>query len=67
MRSAVLCNTLIYGHSLGVHRDSLQLPRLVKQARKSGVVRHVGIGGNIGSNVHINDVVELYALIWAGR
>ncbi|MDH0748327.1 NAD-dependent epimerase/dehydratase family protein [Pseudomonas sp. GD03842] len=62
VRSAVLCNTLIYGHSLGVNRDSVQLPRLVKQARKSGVVRHVGSGGNIWSNVHINDVVELYAL-----
>ncbi|HEX8589461.1 NAD-dependent epimerase/dehydratase family protein [Pseudomonas sp.] len=62
VRSAVLCNSLIYGHSLGVHRDSVQLPRLIKQARKSGVVRHVGSGGNIWSNVHIEDVVELYAL-----
>lgn len=62
VRSAVLCNSLIYGHSLGVRRDSVQLPRLIKQARKSGVVRHVGTGGNIWSNVHINDVVELYAV-----
>jgi nucleoside-diphosphate-sugar epimerase len=62
VRSAVLCNSLIYGHSLGVHRDSVQLPRLIKQARKSGVVRHVGSGGNIWSNVHIEDVVDLYAL-----
>lgn len=62
VRSAVLCNSLIYGQSLGVRRDSVQLPRLIKQARKSGVVRHVGTGGNIWSNVHINDVVELYAL-----
>ncbi|MFJ3484757.1 NAD-dependent epimerase/dehydratase family protein [Pseudomonas sp. NPDC090202] len=62
VRSAVLCNTLIYGHSQGVDRDSVQLPRLLKQARKSGVVRHVGSGGNIWSNVHIDDVVELYAL-----
>jgi len=62
VRSAVICNTLIYGHSLGVKRDSVQLPRLLKQARKSGVVRHVGTGQNIWSNVHIEDVVELYAL-----
>lgn len=62
VRSAVLCNSLIYGHSLGVHRDSVQLPRLIKQARKSGVVRHVGSGGNIWSNVHVEDVIELYAL-----
>jgi nucleoside-diphosphate-sugar epimerase len=62
VNSAVICNTLIYGHSLGVHRDSVQLPRLLKQARKSGVVRHVGRGQNIWSNVHIEDVVALYLL-----
>ena len=62
VRSAVICNTLIYGHSLGVKRDSVQLPRLLKQARKSAVVRHVGPGQNIWSNVHIEDVVALYLL-----
>ncbi|MDH1260090.1 NAD-dependent epimerase/dehydratase family protein [Pseudomonas atacamensis] len=62
VNSAVICNTLIYGHSLGVKRDSVQLPRLLKQARKSGVVRHVGTGQNIWSNVHIEDVVALYQL-----
>jgi nucleoside-diphosphate-sugar epimerase len=62
VNSAVICNTLIYGHSLGVKRDSVQLPRLLKQARKSNIVRHVGPGQNIWSNVHIEDVVELYAL-----
>jgi nucleoside-diphosphate-sugar epimerase len=61
IRSAVICNTLIYGKSLGVNRDSVQLPRLLKQARKSGVVRHVGPGENVWSNVFIEDVVELYA------
>lgn len=61
VRSAVLCNTLIYGHG-ALPRDSVQLPRLLKQARKSGVVRHVGRGLNIWSNVHIDDVVVLYLL-----
>lgn len=61
VRSAVLCNTLIYGHG-ALPRDSVQLPRLLKQARKSGVVRHVGPGLNIWSNVHIDDVVDLYLL-----
>jgi len=59
VRSAVLCNTLIYGHG-ALPRDSVQLPRLLKQARKSGIVRHVGRGLNIWSNVHIDDVVDLY-------
>lgn len=61
IRSAVLCNTLIYGHG-ALPRDSVQLPRLLKQARKSGVVRHVGRGLNIWSNVHIDDVADLYLL-----
>ncbi len=62
IRSAVLCNTLIYGHGAIAGSASVQLPRLVRQAQKSGVVRHVGSGGNIWSNVHIDDVVELYRL-----
>jgi nucleoside-diphosphate-sugar epimerase len=62
VRSVVLCNTLIYGHGGALSRESVQLPRLINQARKSGVVRHVGRGANIWSNVHIDDVVTLYRL-----
>jgi nucleoside-diphosphate-sugar epimerase len=62
IRSAMLCNTLIYGHGAVAGSASVQLPRLVRQAQKSGVVRHVGSGGNTWSNVHIDDVVELYRL-----
>ena len=32
VRASVLCNTLIYGHG-ALPRDSVQLPRLLKQAR----------------------------------
>ncbi|WP_323119895.1 NAD-dependent epimerase/dehydratase family protein [Burkholderia alba] len=66
IRSAVLCNTLIYGHGRGLPRESVQLPRLVRQARKRGIVRHVGRGLNIWSNVHIDDVVDLYRLALTG-
>jgi nucleoside-diphosphate-sugar epimerase len=62
IRSAVFCNTLIYGHGAVPGSASVQLPRLVRQAQKSGVVRHVGSGGNIWSNVYIDDVAELYRL-----
>ncbi|MDR5739562.1 MULTISPECIES: NAD-dependent epimerase/dehydratase family protein [unclassified Caballeronia] len=60
VRSAVLCNTLIYGHGAIPDTASVQLPRLERQAKKSGVVRHVGPGLNIWSNVHIDDVVDVY-------
>ncbi|SPB13186.1 putative NAD dependent epimerase/dehydratase [Caballeronia novacaledonica] len=62
VRSAVLCNTLIYGHGAVPNAASVQLPRLERQAKKSGIVRHVGRGLNIWSNVHIDDVVEIYRL-----
>jgi nucleoside-diphosphate-sugar epimerase len=60
VRSVVLCNSLIYGHGYGIARDSVQIPRLVDQARASGIARHVGAGRNIWSTVHIDDVVDLY-------
>jgi nucleoside-diphosphate-sugar epimerase len=62
VRGSVLCNTLIYGVGAVPGAESVQLPRLIRQARKSGVMRHVGRGANIWSNVHIDDVVELYRL-----
>jgi nucleoside-diphosphate-sugar epimerase len=63
IRSAVICNTLIYGDGLGPKTDSIQIPALVGQARKSGVVRHVGRGLNVWSHVHVEDVVDLYKLV----
>lgn len=62
VRSVVLCNSLIYGQGLGVKPDSIQLPLLINQAKKSGVARYIGRGENIWSTVHIEDVVELYLL-----
>jgi nucleoside-diphosphate-sugar epimerase len=61
VRASVLCNTLIYGHGAMKTARSVQLPRLLSQAEKSGIVRHVGPGRNIWSNVHIDDVADLYA------
>jgi nucleoside-diphosphate-sugar epimerase len=60
IRSVVLCNTLIFGHGRGIARDSVQLPRLVRQARVNGVARHIGPGRNIWSHVHVDDVADLY-------
>lgn len=60
VRAVVLCNTLIYGHGRGVARDSVQIPRLEAQARRSGVARHVGAGRNAWSNVHVDDMADLY-------
>ncbi|MEV6906910.1 NAD-dependent epimerase/dehydratase family protein [Amycolatopsis sp. NPDC051071] len=60
VRSVVLCNPLIYGHGRGMARDSVQVPVLARQARDSGIARHVGEGRNIWSTVHIDDLTDLY-------
>lgn len=62
VHSIILCNTMIYGNGLGLNPYSVQIPPLVAQARKNGVARFVGKGVNIWSNVHIEDVAELYLL-----
>ena len=62
VRSAVLCNSLIYGHALGAPAESVQLPRLVAEARESGTAHYIGRGLNIWSTVHIADVADLYLL-----
>jgi nucleoside-diphosphate-sugar epimerase len=60
IRSAVLCPSNIYGVGSGLKTDSVQIPFLAANAHRQGVVQIVGAGLNVWSNVHIDDVVELY-------
>ncbi|MFY0573735.1 NAD-dependent epimerase/dehydratase family protein [Cystobacter fuscus] len=62
IRSPVICPSMIYGRGLGVKRDSAQVPRLLQESlrRQAGV--HLGRGLNVWSNVHIEDLVDLYSL-----
>lgn len=62
VRSVVLCNSCIYGWGEGLHRESIMIPWLMRQAREDGVARFIGSGANIWSNVHIDDLVDLYVL-----
>ena len=62
VRSAVLCCSLIYGHAALASAESVQLPTLLHQAERSGVVRYIGRGLNRWSTVHVDDVAALYAL-----
>jgi nucleoside-diphosphate-sugar epimerase len=65
VRSAVICPGNIYGVGRGLKPDSVQIPFLAANARKEGVVQIVGAGRNVWSNVHIDDVVDLYVLALA--
>jgi nucleoside-diphosphate-sugar epimerase len=61
-RPVIICPSLIYGVGHGAGRDSVQVPLLIKLAKKRGNAAHAGPGENIWSNVHIDDLVTLYAL-----
>lgn len=65
IRSAVICPSLIYGVGRGLNPHSVQIPFLVANAREHGVVQIVGAGLNVWSNVHIDDLVDLYILVLA--
>jgi nucleoside-diphosphate-sugar epimerase len=61
-RPVIICPSLIYGSGLGVEPHSTQVPLLIELAKKRGNAAHAGPGANIWSNVHIDDLVTLYAL-----
>jgi nucleoside-diphosphate-sugar epimerase len=60
VRSVVIRPSLIYGRGPGFNPHSHQLPRLVQLASERARPAHVGRGLNIWSNVHIDDVADLY-------
>jgi nucleoside-diphosphate-sugar epimerase len=61
-RPVIICPSLIYGLGHGATPHSMQVPLLIGLARKRGCAAHAGPGENIWSNVHIDDLVTLYAL-----
>jgi nucleoside-diphosphate-sugar epimerase len=62
LRNMVICPSLIYGLGSGLNPNSIQIPALVRRAKESGVVNVIGNGLNRWSNVHIEDLVDLYVL-----
>jgi len=61
-RPVIICPSLIYGIGHGAGRNSVQVPLLIELAKKRGNAAHAGPGENIWSNVHIDDLMPLYAL-----
>lgn len=62
VRAVVLCPSLIYGPGRGIAPHSMQVPWLIALARETGMPRHIGPGRNRWSNVHVDDLVDLYRL-----
>jgi nucleoside-diphosphate-sugar epimerase len=61
-RAIVICPTMVYGTGRGLQPDSDQLPKLIGLSKQLGAGVYFGKGLNRYSNVHIDDLVELYVL-----
>src|SRR5208282_2402385 len=62
IRSIVICPSMIYGKGRGLQADSDQLPKLIALSKQVGAGVYFGKGLNRYSNVHIDDLVDLYLL-----
>lgn len=62
IRSIVICPSMIYGHGRGLEKNSEQIPRLMELSKQVGAGVYFGKGLNHYSNVHIDDLVDLYIL-----
>ncbi len=63
IRGIVICPPMIYGTGRGLNPNSEQLPKLAALAKQLGAGVYFGKGLNRYSNVHIDDLVELYLLV----
>lgn len=67
-RALVIAPPMIYGRGLGVNSESIQIPMMIGVAKKFAGARYVGKGANRWSNIHVEDLADLYLLaIESGR
>ncbi|SEM69825.1 Nucleoside-diphosphate-sugar epimerase [Chryseobacterium taichungense] len=62
IRSIVIVPTMVYGEGLGIKKNSIQLPALINLSKEKGFGVYFGKGENIWSNIHIEDLADLYVL-----
>jgi len=62
IRTVVICPAMIYGRGRGLNTESDQLPKLIAISKQAGAGVYFGKGLNRYSNVHIDDLVDLYLL-----
>lgn len=62
MRTMVIVPPMIYGDGLGLATHSDQLPKLIRKSKEAQAGVYIGKGLNRVSNVHIQDLVNLYVL-----
>ncbi|MGE8528167.1 NAD-dependent epimerase/dehydratase family protein [Chryseobacterium rhizosphaerae] len=62
IRSIVIVPTMVYGEGLGLKKDSIQLPALINLSKEKGFGVYFGKGENIWSNLHVEDLANMYVL-----
>jgi len=62
VRTIVICPSMVYGKGRGLQPDSDQIPKLIGLSQKEGAGMYFGKGLNRYSNVHIDDLTNLYLL-----
>lgn len=63
VHSIVVVPSLVYGQGLLLKQESTQIPTLVRTALKRGAGVYVGSGEQRWSNVHVEDLADLYLLL----
>jgi nucleoside-diphosphate-sugar epimerase len=61
--TAVIAPPMIYGKGTGMNPNSIQVPAIIKVAKKFGVAKYVGRGENRWSNVHVEDLAQLFLAV----
>lgn len=62
IRTIVLVPTMIYGTGTGIKQNSIQIPMLIEIAKERQAGIYIEKGENKWSNIHIEDLAELYVL-----
>ena len=62
IRTVVICPSMIYGMGKGMQPNSDHIPKLIQVSKQLGAGVYFGKGLNRYSNVHIDDLVDLYLL-----
>lgn len=62
VHSIVMVPTMVYGDGLLIGKEGKQIPLLIDTARKNGFASYLDDGSHAWSNVHVEDLADLYAL-----
>ena len=62
IRTIVLVPTMIYGTGTGIKPHSIQIPMLIEISKEKQAGVYIEKGENKWSNIHIEDLAELYVL-----